>query len=125
MNTLTFVGKIGKIEYSNFIEIDAVKYFQIFFYEKYNNKVNYFHCYLPKRIFDDFEDFINENTILEVLSHIESAINIKNGKKEIEQRIIIDKINFFELNEDMNDVEVIDFEVFDTGIKNVIDDIPF
>lgn len=122
MNTLTFVGKISKINYSDCVEIESVNYFQIYFYEKYNNKINYFHCYLPKRIFDEFEDFLNEGTILEVLAHMGSNIVTKSGVKEIEQKIFIDKVNFFELNEDVTDIDLVDF---DLNEKNLNDDIPF
>lgn len=123
MNTLTFVGKISKINYFDFIEIDSVNYYQIFIYEKNNNKINYFHCYLPKRIFDDFEDFLNEGTVLEVVSHISSNIITKSNSNKLEQRIIIDKINFFELNEDNSDIEIIDFDTLNE--KNITDDVSF
>lgn len=125
MNTLTFVGKVGNIKYADFFEFDGNKYIQITFYEKYENKLNYLKCYLPKRIFDENEDFILQGTILEVLAHIESDIIIKNGIQEIDQIFLIDKINFLELNEDFEDLESKVTDVFDLKENNIDDDIPF
>lgn len=125
MNTLTFVGKVGNIKYTDLFELDGNKYIQITFYEKYENKLNYLKCYLPKRIFDENEDFIIQGTILEVLAHIESDIIIKNGNQEIYQIFIIDKINFLELNEDFEELESKVTDVFDLKENIIDDDIPF
>lgn len=125
MNILTFVGKVGNIKYTEFFEFNESKYIQISFYEKYENKLNYLKCYLPKRIFDDNEDFVIKGTILEVLAHIESNIIIKNGIQEIDQIFIIDKINFLELNEDFEDFEFKSTDTFDLKDQNIGDDIPF
>ncbi len=126
MNTLTFVGKIGKIKYSNLLDINNIKYSQILIYEKTNNEINYFPCLLPFSLYEDYEEFLTENTILEIQATVKSHIVVKNGKKDIEHRFIIEKLNFLELNEFNNEYELVDVDFFEeSSLNNIDDDIPF
>lgn len=121
MNTLTFVGKI---EYMQLIPEGNYQIAQVIFIEKHENVVNYIPCLIPHRVLEEFEDHIDIGTILEVSAHLDYKTTMKDGSLSISQKIIIDKMAYFELNEDIVslDVKALGDRFFD---NKIIFDVPF
>jgi len=121
MNIIAFVGKV---EYIQIISEGNSKMAQVIFVEKYNESLNYIPCLIPHRILDDFEDHIGLGTILEIVAHLDSKIIIKDGNQTISQKIIVDKMSYFEINEDIISANVI--EIGENFFNNKsIGDVPF
>lgn len=121
MNTLTFVGKI---EYIQLIQEGHNKIAQVIFIEKHDEGINYIPCLIPHRVLDDFEEHIDVGTILEISAHLDFKTIMKDGNLTISQKIVIDKMSYFELNEDIVslDVKSLGDKFFDN--KNILD-VPF
>lgn len=121
MNIITFVGKI---EYIQIIPEGNSQIAQVIFIEKSDDTINFIPCIIPNRVLDNFEDHIGIGTILEVLAHLDSKTIIKDGLLTIAQKVIVDKISYFELNEDIVSSNVI--EIGENFFKNKgIGDVPF
>lgn len=121
MNTLTFVGKI---EYIQLIPEGNYQIAQVIFIEKHDNGVNYIPCLVPHRVLEEFEDHIDIGTILEISAHLDYKTVMKDGSLTISQKIIIDKMAYFELNEDIININV--KSLGDTFFDNKnIPDVPF
>lgn len=99
MNVLSFIGKIGFI---NNIVIKNSLFTQIIFIESGEDK-NYIPCIVPHKVLADVEDYIQLGTILEVQAHFSSTIILKDGKSQIAQKIIVDKVSYFSLDEESSD----------------------
>lgn len=121
MNTLTFVGKI---EYLQFIPEGNYQIAQIIFVEKHDNGVNYIPCLIPHRVLEEFEEHIDVGTILEISAHLDYKTIMKDGSMSISQKIIVDKMSYFALIEDIVslDVKSLGDTFFDN--KNILD-VPF
>lgn len=121
MNTLTFVGKI---EYIQLIQEGSYKFAQVIFIEKHDESVNYIPCLIPHRVLEEFEEHIDVGTILEISAHLDYKTIMKDGEMSISQKIIVDKMAYFELNEDIVslDVKSLGDTFFDN--KNLLD-VPF
>lgn len=122
MNILKFVGKI---EYLHIVNEGGSKFAQVIFVEKYEETINYIPCIIPNRVLEDLEEYLNIGTILEVLAHLDSKVVVENSGLSLSQKIIVDKISYFELNEE----DIVNSNVTQIG-KNFfnnkdIEDVPF
>lgn len=122
MNILKFVGKI---EYLHIVNEGSSKFAQVIFVEKYEETINYIPCIIPNRVLEDLEEYLNIGTILEVLAHLDSKVVVENSGLSLSQKIIVDKISYFELNEE----DIVNSNVTQIG-KNFfnnkdIEDVPF
>jgi len=120
MNILAFVGKIGFID---FIFEKNEKIAQVIFIERVDDQENYIPCTIPHKVLFDFEDYIQEGTILQVKAHLLSNIIIKDGKTSLEQKIIVDNLSYFSLTEEETDVVQKIGKSYFKNISNL--DIPF
>lgn len=120
MNILAFVGKIGFINFS--IEKNE-KIAQVIFVESVDDQENYIPCTIPHKVLFDFEDHIQEGTILQVKAHLLSNIIVKDGKTLLEQKIVVDSLSYFSLNEEETDVVQKIGKSYFKNISNL--DVPF
>ncbi len=121
MNILSFVGKI---EYLQLVNDHTGKFAQVVFIEKNDETVNYIPCIIPNLVLEDYEDHLNIGTILEVIAHVDSKTVIKDDELTIIPKFIVDKISYFELNEDIVDTDV--KKIAENFFNNKqVDDVPF